>query len=755
MIHTEKKLILLFFPILLLGILFQSEAQISVGGRPYSFQDYRISDDILFMQMPVLDNQILLNEENENVEKSEGFVFGKEFDVDFNLFNSGVWTPLSNGDRIWRLGISSPDAYSINLIFNRFYLPETSNLFIYTKDKKYVIGAFTSKNNLPDKLFPTTLLPGDEIIIEYYEPKEVKGQGEIHLSTVVHGYKDFFFKGGVYGSSGSCHININCVEGAPYQTIKRSVALILNGSYALCTGTLINNTANDEKPYFLTAQHCLKNKTPSTFVFVFGYESQNCDGTNGKTGFSVSGCTLIADGDKSDFALLQLSAIPPIAFNPYYAGWNRINTPANSALCIHHPSGDYKKISICNSTLESSNYDEYTSDTHWKVTSWNKGSTEGGSSGAPLFNSNKLVIGQLEGGTASCNELDGYDLFGKFSYSWTNDNNSESYKRLKDWLDPLNTGVTTLSGYDPCIAKHQFDVAVNALIYPNGNLCQNYIHPVIRIENLGSDTLTQLRIYLQMNNSVSYFDWTGVLPFTSTQEITLPAMNVADGNYTLTIWSSNPNQHADENRINDTVSSNFNYQKGISCIINIKTDIYPEQTTWVLKDINGNIIAQNPSNLAILTSYNDTICLDTGCYDFVIYDTNGLNGSEGVGAGYFYIYLNSKTILSGIEFEYSDSIRFCIDTTTSIVEHNSVNGDFKVSMYPNPTNAMLTVSLKNIPQDEVIKATVYALDGKKLMESTMIHDGQQFDFSSFQNGIYIVKIQGKKINAVQKIIIQK
>ena len=125
--------------------------------------------------------------------------------------------------------------------------------------------------------------------------------------------------------------------------VKRAVALILNVSSAHCTGTLINNTANNGVPYFLTANHCVINKNLARFVFIFGYETQYCDGTNGMNGFSINGASLVASGVSSDFALLKLSSAPPLSYLPYYAGWNRVNSPAMSAVAIHHPSGDYKK----------------------------------------------------------------------------------------------------------------------------------------------------------------------------------------------------------------------------------------------------------------------------------------------------------------------------------------------------------------------------------------------------------------------------
>ena len=38
------------------------------------------------------------------------------------------------------------------------------------------------------------------------------------------------------------------------------------------------------------------------------------------------------------------------------------------------------------------------------------------------------------------------DYYGKFSHSWTNNNNSQSTKKLQPWLDPDNTGITMLDG---------------------------------------------------------------------------------------------------------------------------------------------------------------------------------------------------------------------------------------------------------------------------------------------------------------------
>jgi len=136
--------------------------------------------------------------------------------------------------------------------------------------------------------------------------------------------------------------------------------------------------------------------------------------------------------------------------NPYYAGWDATGSAPSSSVGIHHPDGDIKKISVDNNSAVSSDFDPdpapYPSNSQWKVVDWDKGTTEGGSSGSPLFDDNsQKIIGQLTGGYAACGNSSS-DYYGKFSMSW--DYGSSSSSRLKDWLDPNNTGIQQLDGIE-------------------------------------------------------------------------------------------------------------------------------------------------------------------------------------------------------------------------------------------------------------------------------------------------------------------
>jgi hypothetical protein len=450
-ITFKSRLFLAGVFIILLALALPLRAQISRGGEPLSLRN-SMPAAVETITMPPVDVAALLAEDSA-ASKEEPFRFGYPFQVDYSLDNSGTWTELPNGDMLWRLRIVSPGAYSINLIYGYYDVPEGARLFVYNERKgseRTVLGAFTSVNNKTDKMFATAPVPGDRIVLEYYEPADAPFPGKISIGTIVHAYRDLFnwdvAKEALgFGSSGSCNNNVNCPEGEPWQKEKRAVAMIItSGGSRLCSGSLVNNVRQDQTPYFLTANHCLG--TPSTWIFMFNYESPSCANVDGPTYMTTQGSTLLAHYSTSDFALLELSEPPPDSYQVCFAGWSAIDEESDSAVCIHHPRGDIKKISFDYDTYTSADYLETTGTTHWRIGSWDDGTTEPGSSGSPLFNKYHQVIGQLHGGYASCTSLTS-DWFGKFPLSWTGGGTPQT--RLSDWLDPDNTGTLALDGFDP------------------------------------------------------------------------------------------------------------------------------------------------------------------------------------------------------------------------------------------------------------------------------------------------------------------
>jgi lysyl endopeptidase len=96
------------------------------------------------------------------------------------------------------------------------------------------------------------------------------------------------------------------------------------------------------------------------------------------------------------------------------------------------------KIAFYNTTITKQTF---LGSSDWKVV-WANGTVEPGSSGGPLFNSDKRIIGQVHGGNTSdiCTTND-KAFFGRLDVSWTGGGTNST--RLSNWLDPGNTGAMT------------------------------------------------------------------------------------------------------------------------------------------------------------------------------------------------------------------------------------------------------------------------------------------------------------------------
>jgi len=552
----------------------QGQAQFSLGGSPRTFEPQFDQTPIVSVTMPPFDVAAMIAEDDTmNGKGLRPFRFGYNHLVSIDPQNSGSWITLSNGDRIWRLLIQSPDAFSINLGFSYFNLPVDAKMYVFSTDRQTVYGAFTHQNNNADNVFATDLVPGSAIIVEYFEPAHVSGQGGFVINRVTHAYHDVF---GVlnstrgFGDAGNCQFNSVCSLSAGWEEQIRSSVMLVSGGNGFCSGALINNTANDGKPYVLTADHCMDNGVAS-YVFRFRWESKTCPNptsaplprsTSNPSGyFSYTGAILRASNAGSDFALLEMTGIPGNQFAPndtvYFSGWNRNNTAASAAYGIHHPSGDIKKFSIANNATISSTY---AGASCWRVGTWTSGCTEPGSSGSPLYDENKRIVGQLFGGPSYCgaptSQLN--DYYGKLATSW---NGTQSSNRLKDWLDPLNAAPNTLDGFDPLTPQFTIDASPNQVISPaaGSSTCSNTISPEIKIRNAGATALTSLTIVYRANTGAwSNYNWTGNLNYNATANVVLPPIGgYADGNVTLTFKTSSPNAQIDQNTSNDSIQVSF------------------------------------------------------------------------------------------------------------------------------------------------------------------------------------------------------
>jgi len=457
------------------------DAQVQYGGKPVSFMKGLPCSDVETVT-------VSLTEENEqirynyDIELEPGVAMHAGFSLSANINpgNSGTWEFFGDSLQLWRVKIHSPGALALGLVFDEFELSDNTRIYIYSEDRQFALGAFDHRNNNNESVFTTHIIPSETIVIEYEAQfDKVVFAGELqkapfNISEVIYvsnGGGLFSESGKGLGSSDFCQININCPEGDQWQKQKRSVARMLmkvGDNYYWCSGALVNNTAQDGKPYFLSAAHCGAGATHHDLVywhFYFNFERPGCVDEGTPPYNMIHGCDLISRGPLeggSDFRLLLLREQPPSSWKPYYSGWSRSTSPSGSGVGIHHPSGDVKKISTYSEVLTSATPNvsgsQMAENSAWRVewdstiTHW--GVPQGGSSGSPLFNSQGLVVGTLTGGSSSCASPQHPDYYGKVSYHWVSNDPDDQHKQLKPYLDPERTGAITLQGYDPYFSEY-------------------------------------------------------------------------------------------------------------------------------------------------------------------------------------------------------------------------------------------------------------------------------------------------------------
>jgi hypothetical protein len=375
-------------------------------------------------------------------------------------------TPIINqdGSFSWFLKINVPDASFLGIVFSGFELDEGDKLFIYDETESKYLGAFTHQNNSFSKLLSTHILEANTLIIEFHRQK-ANGLKlpMLKIDEMMYILSDQWLIESPEKSSGECNVNINCIEGNLWQKQKRGVARILlraGNSWFNCSGSLINNTERDGTPYFLTADHCGTTSSEEdlqVWQFYFNYEYVECTNNIGTAPLNmmITGAQIVSKApikDGTDFKLLLLNQPPETDWNPYYNGWTRSARDPEFGVCIHHPSGDAKKISTYTTPLVSSTFTGGMIFGYWRV-NWAEtvsghGVTEGGSSGSPIFENNGLITGTLTGGGASCGNPTLPDYYGKFYMHWEENGETDDLQ-LRPWLDPLNQNPEFIYGYDP------------------------------------------------------------------------------------------------------------------------------------------------------------------------------------------------------------------------------------------------------------------------------------------------------------------
>lgn len=682
--------------------------------------------------------------------------FGKEITTDIHFFEEADVFTLPNGDVLRQLNLVSKNALSINLILESFELVGGTELYLTDIDRTQYIGAYTKANNSEAKVLGTELLPVDRMTIVVYEPKAVVGQSSFVIKTVVHGFDNVVtLAQKSLNSSGDCHYDVNCPEGAGWQSQRNSVAMMINGG-GFCTGSLVYNTSGNVFPYFLSARHCGTN--PSNWIFRFRWESAfgqtSCattqDSGNGPTDRTVNGAVLRAENNTSDFLLTELNALPDPMWGVYYNGWDRsdqVNVSRSTG--IHHPDGDVKKISKdFNPPAQQTVTFAGAQNRVWVIADWDLGTTEPGSSGSPLFNQDKRVIGVLSGGFSACSGTDDngeIDFYGRFGYAW--DNGPTPDKRLKDWLDPDNLDVPFIDGYDPALDQDTLDASISNFDGLGSSTCESTTNVNFVLLNSGSNELTNVVIkYGYDGNLTQTYNWTGSLNNLESALLALP-LSLPLGQHTFGIEIESVEGLDDQDASNDRISHSFlRMSNDAQLQLDLQIDCYGEETSWEILNANDDVVysggpyQSEPNPDAVVRD----MCFEEGCYTFKLYDTygdgmSGCDASEGgngsftlsnLSTGEVYAELADSAANFGSEFTQP----FCI----TLLDVPAYDLNQLIKLYPNPGKEQFIVQSSDSAPIQNIR--VYTIAGKVV--ANMQYDSAKVSVatSDLPASVYIIEV---------------
>ncbi|MEM1177172.1 MAG: serine protease [Acidobacteriota bacterium] len=372
--------------------------------------------------------------------------------VEADPWRFGEWRPEARNRARWRLDVHSPGARSLSLAFSHFALPPGATLTVHaaTPDGRTageVSATFSRKDQDDHGQLWTPPMAGDRLRLELDAPLAGLDAIKLRLTRVHHGYAGFGEPDAV--KAGGCHLDPACIDEV-WETESSSVALLSIEGVRYCTGFLLNNTAQDGAPFLVTARHCgITARNAASVVAMWRHEKDTCEAeVDAPSRTFQTGAGWRSGHRAADITLIELDDPPPSAAGVVFAGWDRAEEAPREATAIHHPNTGRKRISFADGALRLTRHlsdQELDGGDHLRVAGWRQGTTEGGSSGAPLFNEDRRVVGVLHGGYAACGNQKA-DWFGRLAAAWHGPSPSH---RLRDWLDPLDLQPLVLDALAP------------------------------------------------------------------------------------------------------------------------------------------------------------------------------------------------------------------------------------------------------------------------------------------------------------------
>lgn len=219
----------------------------------------------------------------------------------------------------------------------------------------------------------------------------------------------------------------------------------------------------------------------------------------------------------------------------------------------------------------------------------------------------------------------------------------------------------------------------------NQVLCDTFTQVALVLQNAGVAELTSANVIWNLNGGQNdTIAWSGSLTMGELEDIFIDVNGLNAGANQLTAYTELPSGNPDQWVQNDTLRFGiFSTPGGQQTTLQLETDLYPNETSWVIIDSSGAVILQGGPYDDEETLYTEVWCLDTSqCYTFVLLDAFG-DGIQGDNVeGHFQIINGEGIVVASLndpDFGFSDTTLFCLQSNCALaadifIKHESRPG---------------------------------------------------------------------------------
>ncbi|MFC2101637.1 T9SS type A sorting domain-containing protein [Bacteroidota bacterium] len=283
--------------------------------------------------------------------------------------------------------------------------------------------------------------------------------------------------------------------------------------------------------------------------------------------------------------------------------------------------------------------------------------------------------------------------------------------------------------------------------------CSGIVTPVVTVRNNGNNTVTSFDLNFEVNGGTLMTEsWTGSIGPLEKTVINLPDYSFTpQATNTLNIFTDNPNNNSDEYPKNDSLNVSIAEAPAttFTLILFLKTDNDPEETTWDVKDAQGNIVESGGPYSVPNVVNRDTIYLsEEGCYTFTIYDASGSGLCCSNGNGLYLLQDDQGTeIVMGGPFGFFEKTEFNANIVSARERFDETRA---LQVFPNPVSNIATASFYLVNPDNV-SMSLYNIFGQKVWnhDAGYLGTGEhkvEIDAGNLTPGVYVLQMAtGNKV----------